>query len=310
MTIPVWFLTLPGVMTLDMAGPAETLRLAGPDVGLYYTGPEATVFSSTRMTLGNILPLPECLPSGSILIVPGLENSQHQLTLPAATEACLWLRRQRAAIQRREIMLVCICAGALLAARAGLLDGVLCTTHHQLLSRLRESAPAARVLDNRIFVEDGGIWTSAGITTGIDLALHLVNRLFGPQKALDIAREMVVWFRRSGNDPQLSPWLRYRNHLHPAIHRAQDLISQHPEQHWSLMQLAQRAHVSGRHLTRLFRQHLGVTVHTYQQQLQVAVAEQRIQQGEGIEKAALAAGFSSARHYRRTALRLSADNPG
>ncbi|SQK77191.1 Uncharacterised protein [Tatumella ptyseos] len=100
MTIPVWFLTLPGVMTLDMAGPAETLRLACRDVALYYTGPDATVFTSTRMTLSNILPLPERLPSGSILIVPGLENSQHQLTLPAATEACLWLRHQQAAIHR------------------------------------------------------------------------------------------------------------------------------------------------------------------------------------------------------------------
>ena len=310
MTTQVWFLTLPGVMTLDMAGPAETFRLAGPEAEIFYTGPEATVVSSTRMTISHILPLPEHLPAGSILIVPGLENSESQLNLPAAAEACQWLRHQQAAIRRKDVTLVCICAGALLAARAGLLDGVQCTTHHQILESLKKSAPTAHVLDNRIFVEDNGIWTSAGITTGIDLSLHLVNRLFGPRKALDIAREMVVWFRRSGNDPQLSPWLRYRNHLHPAIHRAQDIISRQPEQHWSLAQLAQQVHVSGRHLTRLFQQHLGVTVQTYQQQLQVAVAEQRIQQGEGVEKAALAAGFSSGRHFRRTALRLTTNKSG
>ena len=88
----------------------------------------------------------------------------------------------------------------------------------QLIDRLRAAAPTATIKENRIFVQDENVWTSAGITSGIDLALHMINRLCGPEKALAVAREMVVWFRRSGDDPQLSPWLRYRNHLHPAIH--------------------------------------------------------------------------------------------
>ena len=110
---------------------------------------------------------------------------------------------------------------------------------------------------------------------------------------------MVVWFRRAGDDPQLSPWLRYRNHLHPAIHRAQDLMIAHPEHGWTLTELAGRAHVSSRHLARLFRQHLGISVREYHEQLRVGVARQRQQQGESAEKAALAAGFSSARQLRR-----------
>ncbi len=305
MTIQVWFLTLPGVMALDITGPAETLRLAGPDIELHYTGPCDQVMSSTQMSICNIVPLPARLPAGSLLIIPGVENSAWQLQQPAAREAVNWLLSQQAAIRDGEITLVCICAGALLAGDAGLLDGVACTTHHQVLHRLRDTAPKARVLDNRVFIEDKGIWTSAGITTGIDLSLHLISRLFGPRKALDVAREMVVWFRRSGDDPQLSPWLRYRNHLHPAIHKVQDMISQHPEQAWPLSELADRVHISSRHLTRLFRRYLGVSVHEYQQQLRVAVAGQRLQQGEGIEKAALAAGFSSARQFRRTRSRLN-----
>lgn len=110
---------------------------------------------------------------------------------------------------------------------------------------------------------------------------------------------MVVYFRRSGDDPQLSPWLRYRNHLHPAVHRAQDVMSAEPQAEWSLLQVAQKAHVSSRHLTRLFREHVGISVREFHEQLRVAVAEVRLQQGFTLEKAALAAGFSSSRQLRR-----------
>ena len=149
MAIPVWFLTLPGVMALDITGPAETLRLAGPEIELRYTGPCPTVVSSTQMTISNIVPLPEQLPAGSLLIIPGVENSAYQLEQAAAIEAAHWLLTQQAAIRRGEVTLVCICAGALLAARTGLLDGVACTTHHPVLDRLRTTAPHSRCRDNR-----------------------------------------------------------------------------------------------------------------------------------------------------------------
>lgn len=296
---PVFFLTLPGVMVLDLTGPAETFQLAGGHFTLHYIGPEASVTGSTQMTISHITPLPERLPANSLLVVPGVHDSRTCYDTPAATLAREWLRQQQADIQALRVTLVCVCSGSLLAAQAGLLDGVLCTTHHDVLPRLQAAAPAARVKENRVFIEDGGIWTSAGITAGIDLALHLINRLCGARQALAVAREMVVWFRRSGDDPQLSPWLRYRNHLHPAIHRAQDVMIAHPEHDWSLSALAERAHVSERHLTRLFRQHLGISVREYHEQLRLVIARQRQQQGEAAEKAALAAGFSSARQLRR-----------
>ena len=296
---PVYFLVLPGVMALDVTGPAETLQLANGHFALHYIGPQASVLSSTGMTIAEIAPLPDKLPDDSLLVVPGVYDSTLWFDTEAATQARAWLRQQQAAISTQRITLVCICSGALLAAQAGLLNGVQCTTHHDVLPRLKVAAPAALVKDNRVFVEDAGIWTSAGITAGIDLALHLINRLCGAAQALKVAREMVVWFRRSGDDPQLSPWLRYRNHLHPAIHRAQDVMIAHPENDWSLSMLAERAHVSERHLTRLFRQHLGISVREYHEQLRLVIARQRQQQGEAAEKAALAAGFSSARQLRR-----------
>lgn len=294
----VYFVTLPGVMSLDLTGPAEALRLSG-QFRLHYIGPQPEVMMSTGLTVSHLQPLPQGLPAGSILIMPGVAESVENFTSPVALTACDWLRQQKSAIEAGSLTLVCICSGSLLAGKAGLLDGYQCTTHHDVIDRLRQQVPAAQVKDNRIFVEDRSVLTSAGISAGIDLALHLIATHLGAQAALDVAREMVVYFRRGGDDPQLSPWLRYRNHLHPAVHRAQNLMAAEPESAWQVEDVAAKAHISGRHLTRLFRQHLGISVRDYHEQLRIAVAQQRLQQGAGIEKAALAAGFSSARQFRR-----------
>lgn len=294
----VYFLMLPNVLLLDVSGPAEVLRLSG-QFQLHYVSPVPQVICSIGMTLGQLVPLPQQWAKGDILVVPGVADSTRYFASEEAAQARIWLQTLRPALAQRQIDLVCVCSGALLAAQAGLLDGYHCTTHHAVLDRLRQQAPAALVKENRIFVEDRGVFTSAGITAGIDLALHLVNQHCGAERALEIAREMVVYFRRSGDDPQLSPWLRHRNHLHPAVHRAQDVMAAEPEAEWSVPQVAEKAHVSSRHLARLFRLHIGISVREYHEQLRLAVAQQRLQQGYGLEKAALTAGFSSGRQLRR-----------
>lgn len=300
----VWFVMLPGVLALDMAGPAETFAQAQETFRLHYIGPQAEVATSLGLTMGNITPLPETLPEGSLLVLPGVSDSSQLFDTPQATQVRNWLMRLQPLLHRRAITLMCVCSGAMLAAKAGLLNGVQCTTHHNVIARLQALEPAALVKENRIFIEDRGIWTSAGITSGIDLALHIINRLCGPARALAVAREMVVWFRRSGDDPQLSPWLRYRNHLHPAVHRAQDALTAEPQKAWQLAEIAAQAHVSARHLTRLFQQHLGISVRDYLEQLRLVIAEQALLQGQGAEQAALAAGFSSPRQLHRARSRI------
>ncbi|MDK9354992.1 helix-turn-helix domain-containing protein [Lelliottia sp. V106_10] len=299
MSIDVWFVMLPGVLALDMSGPAETFVLAGDAFRLHYIGPQPDVPTSIGLTMGGIAPLPDALPDGSLLVLPGVSDSRHQFSTPQALSVQHWLMRLQPAIHRQAITVMCVCSGALLAAKSGLLTGKQCTTHHDVITRLRDAAPGAVIKENRIFVQDGNIWTSAGITSGIDLALHLMNRLCGPEKALTVAREMVVWFRRSGDDPQLSPWLRYRNHLHPAIHRAQDALTAEPQKGWQLADIAALAHVSPRHLTRLFQEHLGISVRDYLEQLRLAIAQQWLLQGRGVEQASIAAGFSSPRQFHR-----------
>ena len=188
MSIGVWFVVLPGVLSLDLTGPAETLALAGEAFHLHFIGPDPQVTTSIGLNFSGIEPLPESFPEGSLLVLPGVSDSNRYFDTPQAEQVRRWLTRLQPQIHRQQLNLMCVCSGSLLAAKAGLLSGMQCTTHHDVLARLRAAAPSALVKENRIFVEDRGIWTSAGITSGIDLSLHLINRYCGPKAALDVAR--------------------------------------------------------------------------------------------------------------------------
>jgi transcriptional regulator GlxA family with amidase domain len=188
----------------------------------------------------------------------------------------------------------------LIAARAGLLDGHACTTHYLSCAELATIAPKARVLENRLYVEDGERYSSAGITAGIDLMLHLVHQCTDQSCAIAVARYLVVYLRRSGADPQLSPWLEGRNHLHPAVHRLQDAISSDLTKSWTISRLAKIAGASNRHLSRLFHEHVGMTIAEYSNRLRVAFAQELLRETNlDMEQVAEKAGFSSPRQLRR-----------
>ncbi|MGH8808418.1 MAG: GlxA family transcriptional regulator, partial [Noviherbaspirillum sp.] len=179
-------------------------------------------------------------------------------------------------------------------------DGRRATTHWGSCDLLTRRYPSVTVEPDSIFVRDGDVWTSAGVTAGIDLVLHLVAQIAGYPFAAAAARAMVIYLRRSGSDPQLSPWLAFRNHIHPAVHRVQDAIIGDPAQDWSMPQLAQIACTSERHLTRLFREHTGTGIVDYLQRIRVALARELLTQSElDIERVAEKAGFSSSRQLRR-----------
>lgn len=161
-------------------------------------------------------------------------------------------------------------------------------------------APRARVTENRLYVEDGERLSSAGVTAGIDLMLHIVTQMAGPACAVAVARYLVVYLRRGGADPQVSPWLAGRNHIHPAVHRAQDAIAADPARAWSLAALAGVALVSSRHLSRLFSEHSGISVTDYINRMRIALAHDMLTTSRlSIENVAERAGFASARQFRR-----------
>ncbi|MDZ7939223.1 MAG: DJ-1/PfpI family protein [Rhodoferax sp.] len=300
MTLHVYLVLTPNVLMLDYAGPAEALRMArdmGAALTLTACGPQTEIPTSLGTGLTGLAPLPEKLPAQSLVLVVGNANESEDYALEAAQQVVRWLRRA----PQPDTRLASICSGALLLAQAGCLDGRHCTTHHSLVVDLQAAAPTARVAVDRIFVDDGRVLTSAGITTGIDLALYLVEQVAGAALAAQVARRLVMYQRRGAHDPQLSPWLAHRNHLHPAVHRAQDAVAQDPAHSWSLEALADVACVSPRHLSRLFAIHTGVSVVVYQQQLRIARAQEMLQREPGLaqERLALACGFASARDFRR-----------
>ena len=309
MTLSVWFVLTPNVLMLDYAGPAEALRMAGEmgaDMAVHTCAPVAQLRTSLGVELAGLAALPARLPPGSLVIVTGNACEAEDYARPEAHAVVAWLRT---AVQA-DTQFASICSGALLLAAAGLLNGRRCTTHHSLIDALRLAAPAAKVEENRVFVDDGPLLTSAGITTGIDLALYLIERHAGAELAARVARRLVVYQRRGGNDPQLSPWLAHRNHLHPAVHRAQDAIAHDPARSWSVDELAALAHVSARHLTRLFAEHAGISVVGYQQRLRVARARELLAERQlSVERVAELAGFASARDFRRVWQRYEGGTP-
>ena len=307
-TIDVWVVLPERVLLLDIAGPMEVLRRANVEQSalqfrIHYVGSSARAMSSVGIPLADIAPLPDVLPADAMIIVPGsadqvafADDVSHVAVRQDERMIVDWLKAR----VKPGHTLMSICSGALLAARAGLLDGYSCTTHHAECGQLAALAPQAKVLDNRLFVIDGERYTSAGVTAGLDLMLNVVSSLTGHACALAIARHLVLYMRREGADPQISAWLAGRNHLHPAVHRVQNAVIKDPAQDWSVAQLADIACTSERHLTRLFREHTGDSLIDYIHRIRIALARDLLAQSPfDMEHVAEKAGFHSSRQLRR-----------
>lgn len=312
------FVLLPQTLLLDLAGPAEAFRLANQRLSnrglpagyrLRYVAAQPEMTTSVGATLAALEPLPDSLPDGARVVLLGQPSGAEcalQARVPRAwADTRRWLARV-VAPRLGAVELVTICAGTLLAADAGLLAGRRCTTHHESLADLARLAPGATVVGNRVFVVDGPVASSAGITAGIDLALHLIARDHGQTLAAAVAQVMVVYLRRGPDDPELSPLLARRNHLHPAVHRVQDALCADPSAAWSLGRMAEVACVTPRHLARLFRQHAGVTPHGYLQDVRFALAERAIGEGRPAKQAIAQAGIGGDRQWRRLKQRRQA----
>lgn len=309
--IDVLIVVPPRSLLLDVAGPAEAFRLANQQLErqgtaarfrLRFAGPQSEATTSVGLPLAQLEPLPTTLLQPTWVLLVG-QSSDTLRTPDAASRATIaWLQRDMRpllAAPDTSHRLLTVCAGTLMAARAGLLDRQRCTTHHDYLDMLRTLAPAAEVVDNRVFVVDGHIASSAGVTAGIDLALYLIADTCGDAVAAAVAKTMVVYLRRTPQDPELSPLLAHRHHLHPALHRAQDAVCERPDAEWTLESLADAAHVTSRHLLRLFAEHATVSPMVYVEKIRLERARQALQRGASVTRAAEVAGFSSDLQLRR-----------
>jgi transcriptional regulator GlxA family with amidase domain len=226
------------------------------------------------------------------VIVPGFDVQR--VAVPRSL--LVWLQRNRDS----GADFCAICTGAFVLGQAGFLNGVRCTTHWKRLPELQRRYAKARVTKDRLFVTDGRITTSAGVASGIDVALWFVERHYGPIVAARTAREMVVHVRRDGSHQQDNVYLDYRAHLNSAVHRVQDFLIAHPAEKLRLPELARIAGTSTRALTRAFRAATGVSIAHYRQQIRLENARSLLQVPSAtVERVAEQVGFDDPRQLRR-----------
>lgn len=294
----IYFLVLPGVHLLDLAGPTQIFGhdFIRESVDLHYISTDSQVLSHQGLALAQLAPLPTAVGKGSWLFLIGTSQASQHLQTDYYQAASTWLIQLASQFE----LIAGICSGSLFAAYSGLLDHRHCTTHHELLTQIKALAPLAKVQDNCIFIRDGKYWTSAGITTGIDLCLQIVADYWGHQQALSIARDLVVFQRRLGEQPQLGFWLQYRDHLQARVHHIQDQVLANPGHTWRVPELAQSIHLSERQLRRLFQSATGCTLQSWIQQARLELSRQLLEQTHlALPEIAARCGFESERSLRR-----------
>ncbi|AKU95823.1 Transcriptional regulator [Labilithrix luteola] len=308
----VVFVAVPPVEELDLFGAVSAFinanRLRARTDRLYEVtvlsgGPDAAITGSSGVTL---------VGAGSCLRWKGAIDTLVVVTGRHIDEApprafIAWLRKTAPRVRR----VVSVCTGAFLLAEAGLLDGRRATTHWAYAGRLAERFPAVAVSSDEIWVRHGNVYTSAGVTAGIDLALALIEEDLGAQAALDVARGMVVFLRRPGGQAQFSVTMSTRQAETPSIRQLQVWLADHLSEDLSVDRLAARVAMSPRNFARVFKQELGTTPAAYVQRLRLEHARWLLEDKQwGLERIASACGFSDVQLMRRALKRVMGITPG
>ncbi len=254
------FLLLPQMHLLDLAGPDQAIHEAidyGAEFSIEYGCVESNIITTSGLPIGNIQHYSKIkCKKGDYLIIPG--SNANYLTsekFRKNKDLFTWIVDN----YNKGVNVCSICAGAFALAETGLLNGIHCTTHFKKTTLLQELYPQAKVQENILFTEQNNIYTSAGIASGIDLILHIIEKIKGSHFAHLVARELVVYNRRNGSSSQLSDLLTFRTHVHAGIHRAQDFIIYHIHSKLNLQDLADIAHMSERNFSRIFKIETGIT---------------------------------------------------
>ncbi|MFD9482581.1 GlxA family transcriptional regulator [Streptomyces sp. NPDC059991] len=291
-----------GVQSLDVTGPMEVFTGAGhfaEAVGDEYLVRTATldggpVRSSSRLTLVPDFALAQA-PEPHTLLVPGGRG-----TRDPDPALITWLREHGPRAER----LVSVCTGAALLAEAGLLDGRRATTHWAYCESLARRHPKVTVEPDPIYVRDGNVATSAGVTAGIDLSLALVEEDLGREAALTVARHLVVFLRRPGNQAQFSAQLSAQTARREPLREVQHWITEHPGEDLSVEALAARARLSPRHFARAFHAETGSTPGRYVERVRVEHARRLLEDtADGVEEISRACGYGTPEAMRRAFLK-------
>ncbi|MFE9774788.1 GlxA family transcriptional regulator [Streptomyces sp. NPDC005931] len=295
----VVFVVYDGFQPLDLTGPHEVFHHAGRRSGDYLCQTVATRAGPVRTDSGLLLHaehgVADLDPAGvdTLVVVGGrgVDRARHDVTLVE------WITAAAAGARR----VASVCSGVFLPAAAGLLHGRRVTTHWKRERQLAREHPEVRVDCDPIFVRDGHVWTSAGVTAGMDLALALVEDDLGRDVAHAVARELVLFLRRPGGQSQFSVALWSRQPASDPMRVAVAAIHADPGARHGVADLAARAGLSPRHLQRRFTAELGVPPAAYVERVRVEAARRALTEGDDpLEAIARRCGFGTAETLRRT----------
>ncbi|MDI3385417.1 GlxA family transcriptional regulator [Streptomyces sp. B-S-A8] len=300
------------VQSLDVTGPVEVFtgatyaaEAAGRPARQGYRVRTASLDGTPVRTSSGLTLVPDGAlgqgPAPHTLLVPGGDGTRSRD--PRLIDAV----RELAPHASR---LVSVCTGALLLAEAGLLDGRRATTHWMFGEKLARDHPEVRVEADRIYVRDGQVATSAGVTAGIDLALALVEEDLGRDIALTVARHLVVFLRRPGSQAQFSAQLAAQTAQREPLREVQQWITEHPASDLSVSALAERARLSPRHFARAFRAETGTTPGRYVDRVRLEHARRLLEDSaDGVEEISRACGYGTPEAMRRAFVRNLGTGP-
>ncbi|MFF5757280.1 GlxA family transcriptional regulator [Streptomyces longwoodensis] len=284
-----------GVQSLDVTGPLEVFAGAERQTPGTYRIRTASLDGAPVRTSSGLTLVPDGSLTGArdphTLLVPGGEG-----TRAPDPELTAWLRAHGPRARR----LVSVCTGAILLAGAGLLDGRRVTTHWSYCAKLARDHPSVTVEPDPVYVRDGHVSTSAGVTAGIDLALALVEEDLDRDTALTVARHLVVFLRRPGNQAQFSAQLAAQTARRDPLREVQRWITEHPADDLSVEALAARARLSPRHFARAFRDETGTTPGRYVDRVRLEHARRLLEDtADGVEEISRASGYGTPEAMRR-----------
>lgn len=295
------FIVPPGVEILDLAGPAQVFTEAkfyGFEVALeFYTFSEE-VISTSGLSFGKIKDFKNAsLKEGDYLFIPGMDfDYVNSAAFRGERDFFKWIKDQSA----NKVFICSVCNGAFAVGYAGLLKDTECTTHWRRIDELQKQFPSAKVITDILFKKSNNIYTSAGISAGIDLSLAILEELKGALFTHKVARGLVVYHRRSQGHTQQSIYLDYRNHINPKIHIVQDHLIEHLAYENSIDDLAELVSMSPRNLSRIFKEKTGTTILEYLTLLRLEFAKTMLNNPEfTIEYIASKCGFKTARQLQR-----------
>jgi transcriptional regulator GlxA family with amidase domain len=295
------FIIPPHVELLDLAGPVQVFTEAkfyGFKADLEYYSFSAEPISTAGLGFGQVKHFNEAkLEQGDFVFVPGMDfDYVSSISFGAERAFFNWLK----ACSSQKITVCSVCNGAFALGMAGLLKDTECTTHWRRVKALQEQFPDARVLADILFIKSNNVYTSAGISAGIDLALAILEDLQGPLFTHKVARGLVVYHRRSGTHRQESIYLDYRNHINPQVHEVQDYLIENLAKENSIEALASLVSMSPRNLSRVFKEKTGSTILQYHTLLRKEHANTMLNNPEyTIEYIAAQCGFKTARQLQR-----------